>query len=440
MHQRQHLSPSLWRRTIDEIALAPLEPILHVSPIRIKWVGFFTVVGQLFFGWLWLTVFPQPFESMVLRLPVALLGLLLMWDRFSQQPGAKATEWVFGLVMWIELPALFFWMYFYNAHTTMWFASVVAMILVYYQLTDWRLATLGLFCSLAFNSLFINLLAPHSWQWSLVPKEHFVVFSFAWSSALILAISAANLRRERLEHALTTMGIVAHELRTPLATLSLLGDALRGEGAVASAPLQTKRLEDIAGRIYAISRSMNQQIDMQIANANLLHLPPAKELVSAVDVVRLAVAQYPFSNQRERDWVRLDFRSNFDFQGSERLFVQVLLNMLKNAFRALAAHTTPVAHPEICIEIRRGKRFGEIRVRDVGVGIDTHLLRRVFEPFFSTQLGTGHGLGLAFCRSVVVASGGHISVTSTPGLGTTFSISLPVATQTYSAYAEESEE
>ena len=79
-------------------------------------------------------------------------------------------------------------------------------------------------------------------------------------------------------------------------------------------------------------------------------------------------------------------------------------------------------------------------MRDVGVGIDTHLLRRVFEPFFSTQLSTGHGLGLAFCRSVVVASGGHISVTSTPGLGTTFSISLPVATQTYSAYAEESEE
>jgi two-component system, CAI-1 autoinducer sensor kinase/phosphatase CqsS len=264
------LNTTLWRRLIHEIVLAPLEPILHTSPIRLKWVGFFALIGQPFFGWVWLAVFPQAFESMPLRLAVAALGLLLMLDRFAEQPDAKATEWLFGLVMWVELPVLFFWLYVQNQGATVWFASVVAMILIYYHLTDWRLATVGLISAVILVIAGSMLADGYPLKVNYVQPEHWFVFFFAWASAMVVSISSANLRRKRLDTALTTMGIVAHELRTPLATLYLLGDALRGEASVTSVPGESKRLEDIASRIYGVSRSMNQQIDMQIANASIL--------------------------------------------------------------------------------------------------------------------------------------------------------------------------
>jgi two-component system CAI-1 autoinducer sensor kinase/phosphatase CqsS len=55
------------------------------------------------------------------------------------------------------------------------------------------------------------------------------------------------------------------------------------------------------------------------------------------------------------------------------------------------------------------------------------LQARIFQPFFSTDRGTGHGLGLAFCQRVVTAAHGSIRVKSAPLQGAVFTIELPVA-------------
>ncbi len=115
-----------------------------------------------------------------------------------------------------------------------------------------------------------------------------VVLSFCWIMGLILALSSSNLRREQLNYTLGTMGIMAHELRTPLATIALIGDAVRNEASRSEAD-SAEVLEKLSDRLHITVRNMNHQIDSQIANARLMRLPTHQETVSAAALVREAV-------------------------------------------------------------------------------------------------------------------------------------------------------
>jgi CheY-like chemotaxis protein len=77
-----------------------------------------------------------------------------------------------------------------------------------------------------------------------------------------------------------------------------------------------------------------------------------------------------------------------------------------------------------------------MRIKDSGVGIPTSVLDRIFDPYFSTKQ-EGSGLGLAITHSIVTKHGGHISVQSSPGEGTTFTIYLPASEQSLISVKEE---
>jgi two-component system CAI-1 autoinducer sensor kinase/phosphatase CqsS len=242
---------------------------------------------------------------------------------------------------------------------------------------------------------------------------------------VVLGISSSNLRREQLNYTLGTMGIMAHELRTPLATMSLIGDAVRGEASRCE-PIPRQTLEQLAARLHLLVRNMNHQIDTQIANARLMRLPTHQEAVSAADVVREAVNTYPYRSSRERDSVQLQIHSDFLFRGSNALFLHVMDNLLKNALRSLAAAGAASQPGDLKIEVGTAGNRGRIVITDRGVGMDADLQARIFEPFFSTDRGSGHGLGLAFCQRVIHGAHGSIRVRSELGQGASFTVELPI--------------
>ena len=415
----------LWLRVRSELLDGQPTLILHPSRWRLRWLGLFTLIGHPLFAWIWGQLLPQPYESIGLRTVMGALGLLLISKSITSDPSSKLAGRVFTLMVWLQLPLFFSWMYLCNSGNTVWLASFCAMVLIYYHLTDWRAATLGMISGVLMATvLFYGLgpvAAPMSGQ-QLATNA--VVIGFSWTSAVLLGLSSANLRREHLKHTLTTMGIMAHELRTPLATMSLIGDAVRNESQHARQPSETPRLEELVVRMHELVRRMNQQIDTQITNASLLRLPVHRETVAAAALLRNVVQEYPYRNSRERVSVELVLHKDFSFQSSHRLFTQVINNLLKNAFRSMAAASSAPKPGDLRIEVGVLNGYGRIVVTDQGIGIAPELQARIFEPFFSTDHGTGHGLGLAFCQQVVQAAGGTLRVKSEPGRGAIFIVEL----------------
>ena len=417
-----------WLQQVQaEIVHAPLEPILHNSVSRVRRIGFFTCLSHPIFAFIWAVWLPQPWENSGLRIALSMLGLPLLLYTQPLALSERAIQWIFSLVAWLQLPVFFSWMYLCNSGNTVWLSSMVAMVLIYYHCTDWRLATLGtatggMFAWLLFLGIGPSVPSIDAYH----AKVDAVVFAFAWAAALGLGFSSANLRREHLRHTLATVGIMAHELRTPLATMSLVGEAMVGLAKAQTSDTPNPQLGRLAQRLQVLVHNMNHQIDTQIVNARLLGLPNYKESIQAGPLIQEILTEYPYRSVQERECVVLQVRQDFVFDFSSALFAQVMSNLVKNALKALAAADAPVRRGDLLIEVGTWQNRGRITVTDRGIGIAAQFQPRIFDAFFSTDRGTGHGLGLAFCRRAVHDAHGSITVYSEVGKGATFTLNLPI--------------
>ena len=107
---------------------------------------------------------------------------------------------------------------------------------------------------------------------------------------------------------------------------------------------------------------------------------------------------------------------------------QVFLNLIVNAAQAVRESGKSAAAGRISVTTERDRDQVRIRIADNGCGIPQQNLEKIFDPFFTTkEVGLGTGQGLAIARSIVVDKhGGAIDVESEPGVGTAFTLTLPV--------------
>ncbi|RJP93762.1 MAG: sensor histidine kinase [Desulfobacteraceae bacterium] len=120
------------------------------------------------------------------------------------------------------------------------------------------------------------------------------------------------------------------------------------------------------------------------------------------------------------------------FESDRGKLQQILLNLINNSFAAL----TEGGHLDISAEKLNDERI-RITVADTGCGIPAKAIKHIFEPFFSTKVNVGGtGLGLSITYSLIQELGGTIDVTSEVGIGTTFTIILPLNAQQHKKEGE----
>jgi signal transduction histidine kinase len=246
-------------------------------------------------------------------------------------------------------------------------------------------------------------------------------------------IAQAMVRYNLLADPLEVAATIAHEMRTPLATIRnqsrilsrCLPDLLAGYQRAVEAKLvaptlsmaQLQYLQQINQYIEnEISRS-NFIVDMMLASARAGTLVRSDFANHSIKkCVDEALASYPFETAM-REKVRVRGSEDFTFFGSDVLLMYVLYNLFKNALHAIKA----AGRGEV--EIRLAGR--QLMITDTGSGIPDDILPHVFEPFYSTG---GTGMGLAFCRKVITAFGGNIQCESQAGKYTRFALSFPYPT------------
>ncbi len=242
-----------------------------------------------------------------------------------------------------------------------------------------------------------------------------------------LKLEAANVELRRLDEVKSVfVSIAAHELRTPLASISGYVEMLLDGDA---GPLTDKQnaylhiLEGSAQRLLGITKDLLDLTRLEAGRLELILKPT--DLVQLVECV--AAEQAP---QLEAKAQRLVLRTPpvlFALCDAVRT-AQVIGNLLSNASKyspsggAITIEVGPANEPG----------FLALSVTDEGMGIAEENHQRLFSPFFRTpdavQKATGIGLGLYIAHSLVELHGGRLWFDSTPGQGSTFYATFPIAT------------
>lgn len=407
------------------------------SEPKMRWMGALGVFGFPAYWVVWAKLLPQPYESLGLRLfgSALFLPLFLVRRWPNRLRGWLPLYWY--LAMTFALPFFFSYMLLQNGANVAWLLSHLCSVFLMVMLFDmWSFLVTNIVGTLL--ALTLYLLSPAQPLAADALLSYSPVWGFAILSGSIFSLSHSMSNQARIDAIIAASNNIAHELRTPLASvriatqavhrfLPLLADSHR---MAAEAGLQVPELRD--SQLGRLSKAMDT-IAREVEHANtvidmlLVAARPIGEVqlekVSARECVNEAIERYPFGSQHERSRVAVDTTFDFEFTGSRLLVVHVLFNLIKNAL----FHTGRAGKGMILLSVHDDALGRRITCHDTGPGIPADVLPHIFERFYSSaaDYSTGLGVGLAFARTALERMGASVYCSSAFGEFTEFTLTFP---------------
>lgn len=228
------------------------------------------------------------------------------------------------------------------------------------------------------------------------------------------AIQGDRLRNERLSTLGKFSSMILHDIRNPISIIKGqtqlmlldLQDENRLRRSIQAIVTEAAKLERLASEFLDYSRG-EIRLDISIVH-------PASLMAKVDETVR---------QRLENEGIRLELRceSSEPALMDEDRILRAILNITDNARKALIE----TKDKRLCIHATDDAGQFRITVQDNGSGMRPDILARIYEPFYSASGHGGTGLGLLIVKNIIEAHGGTMSVESTEGKGSTFTIRIP---------------
>ncbi len=262
------------------------------------------------------------------------------------------------------------------------------------------------------------------------PAQSFVVTAhpFADATGGLVLVEDRSLQRRTETVRRDFVANISHELKTPIAALGLLAETIRDEPDAQVVARLSSRMITEADRA---GRTVDDLLEL-----SRIEFGDEEELtdVPVADVVGEAVDRISSAAEQAGSAVRVDVDPDLRVLGDRRQLVSAVYNLLDNAVKYSRDGADVVVDAGAASELDESAdptgRLVYVSVRDEGVGIPRRDLDRIFERFYrvdrARSRGTGGtGLGLAIVRHVASNHGGDVTVESTEGIGSRFTLTLP---------------
>jgi two-component system sensor histidine kinase SenX3 len=217
---------------------------------------------------------------------------------------------------------------------------------------------------------------------------------------------------------------VSHELKTPATSLRLLAESL--EGTIVEDPVQARLFAaQLKKETERLSNLITDLLDLaRLESEERVENPTPVDVRGVLMTVLARMRRVARKKKITLQWKRFGRAAQYTVRGDETQLTSMFTNLVDNAVK----YTSPGGR----VEVTGGFEGSEIviRVSDTGIGIPEEKLPRIFERFYrvdkarSKETG-GTGLGLSIVKHVAENHGGRVTVESTLGEGSTFTVYLP---------------
>lgn len=266
---------------------------------------------------------------------------------------------------------------------------------------------------------------PQNRERLLIPDQMLLLESFAHQIALALEVDRlqenarqSQIRAETEKLRSSLLSSVSHDLRTPLAAIIGSASSLLQAGASATGEKARDLLENIRDEAERLARLVHNLIETTRLESGAVRLK--KEPQAIEEVVGSALERLEkLLTGRE---VKTNLPEELPLVPLDAVLLeQVFINLIENAAR----HTPPGTQIDISGQV--DDKSLRVEVADRGPGLSSEELEKAFDKFYRANTpAAGAGLGLAICKAIVEAHGGHIGVSNRAGGGALFIFTLPL--------------
>ncbi|MBL7783445.1 MAG: HAMP domain-containing histidine kinase [Saprospiraceae bacterium] len=261
------------------------------------------------------------------------------------------------------------------------------------------------------------------WSGEMVP---YILVAFLLMGVIVISFGMLlrNLRREYQLGKLKNdfISSMSHELRSPIATISIALETLSVDDDPAGASAELLRVSKLE------LERLNLLVDRVLRLSMFEDREPAlyPEPLDMYQIVQQVVLANRLRAERKQAVITLlpENPEIFMLSGDRIHLTSIVFNLLDNSLKYVSRA------PRIRVELSRNEKMIVLRITDNGIGIAPEHHQKVFEKFFRVPVekgmyNSGHGLGLSYVSNVILQHGGTISLESQPGKGSTFIIELP---------------